>query len=247
MRCEETRLAKPVVLAIDGPAGAGKSTVAERLAAELGYFYFDTGVLYRAVAVRCLQLGADLTDEVALGETVRTISILVQPPSVHDGRQLDVILEGEDVSKQIRTPAVDAIVSKVAASPAVRAGLIDLQRQQIQGQGTIMAGRDIGTVVCPDADLKVFLTASSGERALRRLRQTGAPAEQLAATQAALDERDRQDSSRSISPLMRADDAVDLDSDGKTIGEVVATVRALLDARLAASEAHQASVVRSET
>jgi len=226
-----------VVLAIDGPAGAGKSTVAERLASELGYFYFDTGVLYRAVALRSIQVGADVHDEVALGEIVRDISIQVGPPTIEDGRQLDVLLEGEDVSREIRTPAVDAIVSKVAASPAVRAGLIDLQRQQIQGRGTIMAGRDIGTVVCPDADLKVFLTASSGERALRRLRQVGGSEAELAATRAALEERDRQDSSRAISPLVRADDAVDVDSDGRSIDEVVATVRSLLRERLDARAA----------
>ena len=230
-------MTKPVVLAIDGPAGAGKSTVAERLASELGYFYFDTGVLYRAVALRSIQVGADVHDEVALGEIVRDISIQVGPPTIEDGRQLDVLLEGEDVSREIRTPAVDAIVSKVAASPAVRAGLIDLQRQQIQGRGTIMAGRDIGTVVCPDADLKVFLTASSGERALRRLRQVGGSEAELAATRAALEERDRQDSSRAISPLVRADDAVDVDSDGRSIDEVVATVRSLLRERLDARAA----------
>lgn len=239
-------MTKPVVLAIDGPAGAGKSTVAERLAAELGYFYFDTGVLYRAVAVRCLQLGADLSDEAVLAEIVKGISILVQPSSVDDGRQLDVVLEGADVSKQIRTPAVDGIVSRVAASPAVRAGLIDLQRQQVQGTGTIMAGRDIGTVVCPDADLKVFLTASSGERALRRLLQTGGPVEHLAATQTALDERDRLDSSRAISPLVRASDAIDLDSDGKSVEEVVAAVRALLDEKLARRGTAGAATAQSD-
>jgi cytidylate kinase len=227
----------PVVLAIDGPAGAGKSTVAERLAAELGYFYFDTGVLYRAVALRCLHVATDLHDEAALAEIVRDARIQVGPPSVDDGRQLDVFLDGIDVSKQIRTPAVDAIVSRVAASPAVRAGLIDVQRQQIQGSGTILAGRDIGTVVCPDADLKVFLTASSHERALRRLRQTGGSDAQLSATQAALEERDRQDSSRAISPLVRAADAVDVDSDGKSIDEVVAAIRALLDERVVARTA----------
>ena len=166
-------MSKPIVLAIDGPAGAGKSTVAERLAGELGFFYFDTGVLYRAVALRALALGIAPEDEQALARLVDGIDIQVRPASVLDGRQIDVILEGRDVSHEIRTPAVDAIVSRVAASPAVRDGLIDLQRRQIQGAGTILAGRDIGTVVCPDADLKIYLTASSGERARRRLRQVG--------------------------------------------------------------------------
>jgi cytidylate kinase len=221
-------VSKPVVLAIDGPAGAGKSTVAERLAAELGYFYFDTGVLYRAVAVRCLELSTDLADEDALRALVAGTDIQVRPPSVADGRQVDVLLEGRDVSHEIRTPKVDAIVSRVAASPAVRAGLIDLQRRQIQGQGTILAGRDIGTVVCPDADLKVYLTASSRERAARRLRQSGGSEADLDAIQKAIDDRDRSDASRAIAPMARAEDAVEIDSDGKSIDEVVATVRAFL-------------------
>lgn len=222
-------MSKPVVLAIDGPAGAGKSTVAEQLARELGFFYFDTGVLYRAVAVRCLDLGVDLTDEAALSQVVGEIDIQVRPPSVADGRQIDVVLEGQDVSHQIRTPAVDAIVSKVAASPAVRAGLIDLQRRQIQGNGTILAGRDIGTVVCPDANLKVYLTASSRERARRRLHQIGGDAAELDRVQQAIDERDRSDASRAIAPMTRADDAVDVDTDGKSVDEVVAIVRTLLE------------------
>jgi cytidylate kinase len=226
-------LTRPVVLAIDGPAGAGKSTVAERLARELCYFNFDTGVLYRAIAVRCLDLGANLDDEAALGEIVASCNILVRPSTVDDGRQVDVLVEGRDVSHEIRTPRVDAVVSRVAASPAVRAGLIDLQRRQIQGKGTIMAGRDIGTVVCPDADLKIFLTASSAERAQRRLTQVGGSPDELEAIQQAIDERDQRDSSRAISPLMAAEDAVELDTDGKSIEAVVAIIRALLDERLA--------------
>ncbi|MGE3272656.1 MAG: (d)CMP kinase [Chloroflexota bacterium] len=225
-------MSRPVVLAIDGPAGAGKSTVAERLAHDLGYFYFDTGVLYRAVALRCLEDGTDLADEAALARLVAGVTIQVRPPSVADGRQLDVSLEGRDVSLQIRSPQVDAVVSRVAASPAVRAGLIDLQRQQIQGAGTIMAGRDIGTVVCPDADLKIYLTASPGERAQRRLTQVGGAPEQLEATQQAIEERDRLDSSRAISPLVAAPDAIEIDSDGKSIDEVVQAVRDLLERRI---------------
>lgn len=221
-------MSKPVVLAIDGPAGAGKSTVAERLAQTLGYFYFDTGVLYRAISVRCLELGIDLDDEDALREVVATTDIQVRPPSASDGRQIDVLLEGRDVSHEIRTAAVDAVVSRVAASPAVRAGLIDLQRRQVQGAGTIMAGRDIGTVVCPDADLKIYLTASSRERARRRLLQTGRPDAELDATQRAIDDRDRRDASRAIAPMTRAEDAVDVDTDGKSIEDVVEIVQELL-------------------
>ena len=223
---------KPIILAIDGPAGAGKSTVAERLAGELGFFYFDTGVLYRAVALRAQALGIAPDDEQALARLVDGIDIQVRPASVLDGRQIDVILEGRDVSHEIRTPAVDAIVSRVAASPAVRAGLIDLQRRQIQGAGTILAGRDIGTVVCPDADLKIYLTASSGERAKRRLRQVGGADAELEAIQQAIDERDRSDASRAIAPMTRADDAVDIDTDGKTVEDVITIVLDLLSRRV---------------
>lgn len=220
-----------VVIALDGPAGAGKSTVAERLAAELGYFYFDTGVLYRAVALRALNLGLALDDERSLARLVSEIQIQVRPASVMDGRQVDVILEGTDVSHEIRTPRVDAVVSKVAASPAVRAGLIDLQRRQVQGPGTIMAGRDIGTVVCPDADLKVFLTASAQERARRRLAQVGGPPEDLPAVQEALEQRDLLDSTRSIAPLAKAEDAITVESDDKSIDAVVAEICELLKSR----------------
>jgi cytidylate kinase len=220
-------------LAIDGPAGAGKSTVAERLARDLCYFNFDTGVLYRAIALRSLELDVVLADEAALGELVAACDIVVRPASVDDGRQIDVLVEGRDVSHEIRTPQVDAVVSRVAASPAVRAGLIDLQRRQIQGKGTIMAGRDIGTVVCPDADLKIYLTASSRERAHRRLTQVGGAPEELETIQHAIDERDRRDSSRAIAPLARAEDAVEVDTDGKSIDDVVSIVRSLLERRLA--------------
>ena len=240
-------MTKPVVLAIDGPAGAGKSTVAERLARDLGYFYFDTGVLYRAVAVRSLDLGVDLTDEAALDDLLKHTDIVVRPATTDDGRQVDVILAGRDVSRQIRTPRVDAIVSKVAASPAVRAGLIDLQRRQIQGSGTILAGRDIGTIVCPDAELKIFLTASPRERAERRLQQIGGAPEQLVQIQQAIEERDRQDSSRAIAPLTRAADAVDVNTDGQSIDEVVATVRELLERRLSERAAGASNGTRGST
>ena len=223
---------RTVVIAIDGPAGAGKSTVAERLAADLGYFYFDTGVLYRAVAVRALNLGVEPDDEKSLDAIVRTADIHVGPPTVDDARQVDVIVEGTDVSQAIRSPEVDRVVSRVAAMPAVRRGLIDLQRRQVQGIGTIMAGRDIGTVVCPDADLKVFLTASAKERAARRLAQSGAPDSDFDAVLRAIEERDRQDTSRSTSPLVAAEDAIVVDTDGSSIREVVDRIKSLLAERV---------------
>jgi cytidylate kinase len=235
-------MTRTIVIALDGPAGAGKSTVGEHLARTLGYFYFDTGVLYRGIAIKALETGADLSDEAALANLVATTDIRVRPASVDDGRQVDVLVDGRDVSLEIRTPSVDAVVSRVAASPAVRAGLIDLQRRQVQGRGTIMAGRDIGTVVCPDADLKVFLTASARERAERRLAQIGGEPSQLDAVLEALEERDRLDSSRSTAPLVRADDAIIVDTDGLTVEQVVEAVKRLHDERLARGRrCHQAS------
>jgi cytidylate kinase len=225
-------LNRPVVLAIDGPAGAGKSTVAEQLARELGYFYFDTGALYRAVSVCTLDNAMDPSDEAALERIVGDIDIQVRPASIDDGRQIDVFLQGRDVSHAIRTPEVDAIVSRVAASPSVRAGLIDLQRRQIQGTGTILAGRDIGTVVCPDADLKIYLTASSTERAQRRLAQVGGSPDQLVEMESLIVERDRKDASRAIAPMTMADDAIEVITDGKSVEAVVATIRELLTRRL---------------
>lgn len=226
---------RPIVIALDGPAGVGKSTVGERVGAALGYFYFDTGILYRAVALRALDAGTDPSDEAGLAQLVRNLDVVVRPPSQADGRQCDVILDGRDVSHQIRTAAVDAIVSAVAASPAVRAGLIDAQRRQVQGTGSILAGRDVGTVVCPDADLKVFLQASSRERARRRVRQRGGDDADLGREQGAIEERDRLDSTRSLAPLTRSEDAVEIETEGLSVDEVVAAVIEALERALGRS------------
>ena len=226
---------RPIVIALDGPAGVGKSTVGERVGALLGFFYFDTGILYRAVALRALGAEADPSDEASLAHLVQDLDVVVRPPSQADGRQCDVILDGRDVSHQIRTPAVDAVVSAVAASPAVRAGLIDVQRRQVQGSGSILAGRDIGTVVCPQADLKVFLQASAHERARRRVTQRGGDDTDLGREQGAIEERDRTDSTRSLAPLTRADDAVEIDTEGRDIDEVVAAVIEALERALGRS------------
>ena len=217
-------MTRPIVIALDGPAGVGKSTVGERIGRELGYFYFDTGVLYRAVALRALETGTSLDDEEALGRLTRELDVTVRPPSVADGRQCDVLIAGRDVSHAVRTPEVDAVVSKVAASAAVRGGLIDLQRRQVQGTGSILAGRDVGTVVCPDADLKVFLVASSRERARRRVTQRGGGDADLEREQQSIEQRDRLDSTRSLAPLTRAEDAVEIDTEGKSIDQVVEAV-----------------------
>lgn len=220
-----------VVIALDGPAGAGKSTVGERLAERLGYFYFDTGALYRAVALHAHECGADPSDEEALERLVEDVDICVRPATVADGRQYDVLLGGRDVSQAIRSREVDRIVSIVAASPAVRRGLIDSQRRQIRPPGTVMAGRDIGTVIVPDADLKVFLDASAPERARRRLRQLGQPPGDFEEVLDSIGRRDETDSSRAVAPLARAEDAAVVDTEGLSVDEVVDRIVALLEDR----------------
>jgi cytidylate kinase len=223
---------RTIVVAIDGPAGAGKSTVGERLAERLGYFFFDTGVLYRVVALRALELGISAADEQGLDQLVGQLDIRLTSTRSERGRQYDVLVDGREVSAQIRAPAVDAAVSAISASPSVRAGLIEPQRRQVQGAGTVVAGRDIGTVVCPDADLKVFLLASPEERARRRLRQVGGDEEELSEVLAAIRRRDALDSTRSLAPLAKAEDAVELATDGLSIDEVVSIIERLLRERL---------------
>lgn len=194
-----------MLIAIDGPAGAGKSTVARAVADALGFTYLDTGAMYRAIALADLRGAADPT-ACAIG---------------FDG---GVTLDGEDVTAQIRTPEVSARASEVAARPEVRAALVERQRELIARGDYVAEGRDIGTVVAPGAELKVFLTASPEERARRRAEQTGADARTVLAEQAARDERD---STREHSPLAVAADAVEVDTTGLGIDEVVQRIVAL--------------------
>jgi cytidylate kinase len=215
---------KPIVVAIDGPAGAGKSTVSKRLTGLLGYRLLDTGALYRTVALVARRAGVAWDDEGGLARVAADLDISFQL----DGMVNRVLLAGEDVSAAIRTPDMSEGASLVSALPAVRAALLDRQRR-LAGQGGVVAeGRDVGTVVFPDAGAKFFLTASDDERARRRvdeLRAGGTDAD-FAATLADLRRRDRRDSTREAAPLVCAPDAVVVDSSGLTIDEVV---REMLD------------------
>ena len=159
---------RPGRIAIDGPAGSGKSTIGEQLAHHLGYLYIDTGAMYRAVAWLALQEGVDINDGAALERLAQHAEILIRRPHVSDGRQYSVTAHGQDITWEIRSAAVTAAVSFVSAHPEVRAILIVQQRAMAQKDGIVMVGRDIGAVVLPDAELKIYLTASLAERARRR-------------------------------------------------------------------------------
>jgi len=212
---------KNLVVAIDGPAGAGKSTVAQLAAKQLGYTYIDTGAMYRAVAWKTLQQGQEVTDELIL-EVVKNIDVNLQ---YADGKT-KVTVDGTDVSAAIRTPEVSGIVSQVAALGPVRVKMVDLQRKMAERGGVLMDGRDIATNVLPNADVKIFLTASIEERAQRRwkeLQQKGYDMT-LEKLQQDIAARDKADSEREISPLVQAEDATLLDTTGLSIDEVVARI-----------------------
>lgn len=202
-----------MVIALDGPAGAGKSTVARAVAAALGFTYLDSGAMYRCVALAALRRGADLDDPDEIGALARALEI------AFDGERVG--LDGEDVSAAIREPAVTQASSRVSVHPAVREALVARQRQLIDRGSYVAEGRDIGTVVSPDSPLKVFLTASPEERARRRAAQTG---EDEATVLVAQRERDERDERREHSALCAAEDAVELDSTGLSLDEVVARV-----------------------
>jgi cytidylate kinase len=205
-----------MVIAIDGPAGAGKSTVARGVADALGFTYLDSGAMYRCVALAALRAGADLDDPSALGRLAAGLEI-----SVADG---GVTLGSEDVSEAIRGPEVTAAASRVSVHPEVRTAMVARQRELIGGGRYVAEGRDIGTVVSPDAPLKVFLTASSDERARRRAGETGEGEDDVRAAQAERDARDRE---RQHGALRPADDAVELDTTGLSVEDVVRRVVAL--------------------
>jgi cytidylate kinase len=212
-----------VTVAIDGPAASGKSTVGEALAQRLGYLYFDTGVMYRAVTWAALERGIPIEDEEAVTALAEQLRIEVTGPTVADGRQYTVLADGVDVTWAIRTPAVDANVSPVSAYAGVRRALVAQQRRVAAGVAVVMVGRDIGTVVLPDADLKIYLDATVEERARRRWREMeerGKEADYRAVL-ASMQRRDQIDSSRDVSPLRAAEDAALIDTTNLGIDQVV--------------------------
>jgi cytidylate kinase len=224
---------KVSTIAIDGPAASGKSTVGELLARRLGYLYFDTGVMYRAVTWAALDRGIPIEDETAVTALAGELRIDVTPPTADDGRQYTVLADGTDITWEIRTPEVNAAVSPVSAYAGVRREMVRQQRRVAAGGGVVMVGRDIGTVVLPDADLKIYLDASVEERARRRWKQDRARGEEsdYEAVLASMRRRDEIDSGRDISPLRVAEDAVVLDSTHLSIAQVAAAMERLIEER----------------
>ena len=224
---------RPIV-AIDGPAGAGKSTVAKGVAERLGYLYIDTGAMYRAIALQVARAGILVSDQSAVVAHALKTDIILQ---TIDGEQ-HVFANGEDVSAAIRTPEATRASSPVSAIPGVRKRLVELQRRIASDGGVVMEGRDIGTVVFPDAEVKVFLTASAQERARRRVEQMkemGVEAD-LEKTAEEMRERDLRDSSRATAPLVQAPDAVLVDTDGLTVEQVIEAIVAIHNRRTETGE-----------
>jgi cytidylate kinase len=213
-------LAKRIVVAIDGPAGSGKSTLARNISSKLGFIYIDTGAMYRSVALWALRLGTSLSDHHRLAELARQARIEFSAGA------RDVLLNGEEVSAAIRTREVSEAASKVSAIPGVRRALVEKQREMAAAGSVVMEGRDIGTVVFPEADVKIFLDAHPEERAGRRSRELVSAGAAASERQIADDlrERDQRDRTRADSPLVQAPDAVYIDTTGMPIEEVEAAV-----------------------
>jgi len=223
---------KRLIIAIDGPAASGKSTTARLLATKLGYVYLDTGAMYRACALQALRRGTDLSDDEAVRSLLADLDIRVE---LTDGDNV-ILLGGEDVSQAIRANEISRLASDISALPAVRHKMVELQRQLGSGGGVILDGRDIGTYVFPNADIKFFLTASPEIRARRRwlelLRKHIVSDEDTILAE--LNERDRNDASRALAPLARAEDAIEVDTSALSVEEQVETLFAIVKARMEA-------------
>jgi cytidylate kinase len=221
---------RPLTIAIDGPVASGKSTLAKNLADRLRYLYFDTGAMYRAVTLAALRQGVDVDDQPAVESLARRVHIDLRPATVDDSRLYDVLLDGEDCTWDLRKPDVEANVSQVSAYAGVRAALTEQQRRIGLRGGVVMAGRDIGTVVLPEADLKIFLSASQEERAQRRFEELQARGDKTTQAEVleSLRQRDEFDSHRAVAPLRPAEDAIILNSDGMKVEDVLAKALGLV-------------------
>jgi cytidylate kinase len=211
---------KNIQIAIDGPSGAGKSTMAKLVSKELGILYLDTGAMYRTVALKALKTGVDTKDSAALSEMVADIVIDV----IYHDEQQKVYLDGEDVTGEIRTPEVTVGSSDVAVVPEVRKKMVELQQEIAKAKSVVMDGRDIGTHVLPNADVKIFLTATPEARAKRRyeeLKEKGALKQSFEELKKEMEYRDQNDSNRKVSPLKKADDAILLDTTELSIEDSV--------------------------
>ena len=219
----------PSIIALDGPAASGKTTVGRRLADKLGYLFFDTGIMYRAVTWIALDRDMDLRDEDLITQMAQSAQIDIRQPTQNDGRACDVIVGGKDVTWDMRSGEVEAMVSAISAYPDVRKALSERQRNIGLRGRVVMVGRDIGTVVLPEADLKIYLDASAEERARRRFDEIVARggAADYDEILAKVRERDHIDSTRAVAPLRPADGAVILDSDSLSADEVFARVKEL--------------------
>lgn len=209
---------KPLLITIDGPAGAGKTTVSRRLADRLDYKYIDTGALYRGVALAAIAAGISPDDDKRLEQLCRTLKM----EFVSDGQGLRLVLNDVDITEQIRTPEISMVASAVSARQVVRMYLLDLQREMSRAKGVVFEGRDMGTVVFPDADVKFYLEASPQTRALRRYKELESSTSQtLEEVESDMQRRDQNDSSRDLAPLKPAEDAIIIDSTDLSINAVV--------------------------
>jgi cytidylate kinase len=219
-------VATPRTIAIDGPAGAGKSTIGALVAERLGYLFLDTGAMYRAVALAAMRRGIDPDDAELLTALAKTARITIGPPTTQDGRAYTVLLDGSDVTWDIRSADIDRIVSQVARVSGVRDAMVAQQRAHAGHGRVVMVGRDIGTVVLPDAEKKIFLTASASERARRREEELASRGERRP-RQELLHEilrRDQLDTERAVSPLKAAEDAIIVQTDGLSVREALERV-----------------------
>lgn len=212
-----------IAIAIDGPAGAGKSTIARIISKKLGIIYLDTGAMYRAVALKAIREGIDTKDSERLSKLVKDIDIRI----VYMGSEQHILLDGEDVSSKIRTPEVSIGASDVSAVPDVRVKMVELQRQIASQNSVVMDGRDIGTYVLPNAEYKFFLTASVEERTKRRYKEQlekGITDISYEEVKKDIEYRDKNDSSRAFAPLKKADDAIELDTTHMSVDEATEAI-----------------------